>query len=323
MTDFWSGYFWPTIVTILEVILVAVVIAVSMAYLTYFERKVLALMQRRKGPNVIGPFGLLQPWADAIKLITKETIIPSGANTAIFLIAPMVLFTLSLVAWAVIPFGARHGARQHQCRHPLSLRDLVARRLRHHHGGLGVELEIRLSRRAALGGADGVVRSVDRLRAGDGAALRRIAEPVEDRAGATASLVLHSAVPDVHRVLHFGTGGDQPRAVRSAGRRERAGRRVLRRIFVDVVRAVLSRRIREHDPDERDDQHPVPRRLAAAVRDHAGARALWHDLVRAQDLCSCCLPFSGCARPSRAIATTSSCGSAGKCFCRCRCSGWC
>ena len=105
MTDFWSGYFWPTIITILEVLLIAVVIAVSMAYLTYFERKVLALMQRRKGPNVIGPFGLLQPWADAVKLITKETIIPSGANTAIFLIAPMVLFTLSLVAWAVIPFG--------------------------------------------------------------------------------------------------------------------------------------------------------------------------------------------------------------------------
>ena len=105
MSDFWSGYFWPTVITALEVILVAVVIAVSMAYLTYFERKVLALMQRRKGPNVIGPFGLLQPWADAVKLITKETIIPSGANTAIFLIAPMLLFTLSLVAWAVIPFG--------------------------------------------------------------------------------------------------------------------------------------------------------------------------------------------------------------------------
>src|SRR6185312_9607722 len=105
MTDFWFGYFWPTIITILEVLLIAVVIAVSMAYLTYFERKVLALMQRRKGPNVIGPFGLLQPWADAVKLITKETIIPSGANTAIFLIAPMLLFTLSLVAWAVIPFG--------------------------------------------------------------------------------------------------------------------------------------------------------------------------------------------------------------------------
>jgi NADH-quinone oxidoreductase subunit H len=105
MTDFWSGYFWPTIVTILEILLVIVIVAVTMAYLTYFERKVLAMMQRRKGPNVVGPFGLLQPWADALKLVTKETIIPSGANAFIFILAPMVLFTLSLVAWAVIPFG--------------------------------------------------------------------------------------------------------------------------------------------------------------------------------------------------------------------------
>jgi len=105
MSGFWSGYFWPTVITILEILLVVIVIALAMAYLTYFERKVLALMQRRKGPNVIGPFGLLQPWADALKLVTKETIIPSGANPTIFLMAPMLLFMLSLVAWAVIPFG--------------------------------------------------------------------------------------------------------------------------------------------------------------------------------------------------------------------------
>jgi NADH-quinone oxidoreductase subunit H len=105
MSVFWSGYFWPTVITILEILLVIIVVAVAMAYLTYFERKVLALMQRRKGPNVIGPFGLWQPWADALKLVTKETIIPSGANATIFLMAPMLLFTLSLVGWAVIPFG--------------------------------------------------------------------------------------------------------------------------------------------------------------------------------------------------------------------------
>ncbi|MGH6989120.1 MAG: NADH-quinone oxidoreductase subunit NuoH [Stellaceae bacterium] len=105
MTDFWSGPVGSTLITIGEILLVIIIISVTMAYLTYVERKVLAMMQRRKGPNVVGPFGLLQPWADALKLITKETIIPSGANAFIFILAPMLLFTLSLVAWAVIPFG--------------------------------------------------------------------------------------------------------------------------------------------------------------------------------------------------------------------------
>ncbi|MEE8622763.1 MAG: NADH-quinone oxidoreductase subunit NuoH, partial [Alphaproteobacteria bacterium] len=74
------------------------------AYLTYAERKVIAAMQLRKGPNVVGPFGLLQPIADGIKLLFKETVIPSGANTVVFIAAPVVTFTLSLIAWAVIPF---------------------------------------------------------------------------------------------------------------------------------------------------------------------------------------------------------------------------
>jgi NADH-quinone oxidoreductase subunit H len=80
------------------------VLLLAVAYLTYAERKVLAAMQLRKGPNVVGPFGLLQPIADGLKLLTKETIIPSGANRVVFIAAPMITFVLSLVAWAVIPF---------------------------------------------------------------------------------------------------------------------------------------------------------------------------------------------------------------------------
>jgi NADH-quinone oxidoreductase subunit H len=78
----------------------------SVAYLTYAERKVIAAMQLRKGPNVVGPFGLLQPIADAVKLLFKETILPSGANRIVFLMAPMLTFVLAMIGWAVIPFDA-------------------------------------------------------------------------------------------------------------------------------------------------------------------------------------------------------------------------
>ena len=106
MAEFWSGYAWPTAQIAFYVVAIIVLVLVSVAYLTYAERKVLASMQMRKGPNVVGPFGLLQPFADGLKLMFKETIVPSGANPVIFIIAPIVTFVLSLIAWAVIPFSA-------------------------------------------------------------------------------------------------------------------------------------------------------------------------------------------------------------------------
>jgi NADH-quinone oxidoreductase subunit H len=91
------------ILTFIEALVLLVPLLIGVAYLTYAERKVLAAMQLRKGPNVVGPFGLYQPFADAIKMIMKETVIPSGANRLLFLMAPMLTFALAMIAWAVIP----------------------------------------------------------------------------------------------------------------------------------------------------------------------------------------------------------------------------
>lgn len=88
-----------------QILALVVPLLIAVAYYTYAERRVIAAAQLRKGPNVVGPFGLLQPFADALKLLFKETILPSGANKIVFIIAPMLTFILAMVAWAVIPVG--------------------------------------------------------------------------------------------------------------------------------------------------------------------------------------------------------------------------
>ena len=100
----WDTYLGQGAIIVAWIALIIAPLLLSVAYLTYAERKVIAAMQLRKGPNVVGPFGLLQPVADGIKLLFKETILPAGANKVIFLLAPMLVFVLGLVGWAVIPF---------------------------------------------------------------------------------------------------------------------------------------------------------------------------------------------------------------------------
>lgn len=94
-----------TLLVLLKILGIVVPLLLGVAYLTLAERKVMGAMQRRKGPNVVGFFGLLQPLADGLKLLIKEPVLPSSANTVIFLFAPVLTFMLSLISWAVIPFG--------------------------------------------------------------------------------------------------------------------------------------------------------------------------------------------------------------------------
>ena len=99
-------YFLIVLNLILKSLAIIVPLLVAVAYLTLLERKVMASMQQRRGPNVVGLFGLLQPLADGLKLLIKETMLPSSANTIIFILAPIITFLLALVTWSVIPFGA-------------------------------------------------------------------------------------------------------------------------------------------------------------------------------------------------------------------------
>jgi NADH-quinone oxidoreductase subunit H len=103
MTEFLASPIGVLALTVAQALALLVPVLIAVAYLTWAERKVLAAMQMRKGPNVVGPFGLLQPFADAIKMLMKETIIPSGASRLLFLAAPMLTFVLAMLAWAVIP----------------------------------------------------------------------------------------------------------------------------------------------------------------------------------------------------------------------------
>ncbi|HEX3982545.1 MAG TPA: NADH-quinone oxidoreductase subunit NuoH, partial [Acidisoma sp.] len=102
---FFSTILGQIILAALETLAVLVPLLMIVAYATYGERRVMAAMQLRKGPNVVGPFGLWQPFADAVKMVMKETIVPTGANRVLFLLAPLITFGLAMVAWAVVPTG--------------------------------------------------------------------------------------------------------------------------------------------------------------------------------------------------------------------------
>ena len=106
MAEFWSDYIWPLAIMVAESLLLLVVLLIVVAYVLYADRKIWAAVQLRRGPNVVGPWGLFQSFADLLKFVLKEPVIPAGANKGVFLLAPLVACTLALAAWAVIPLSA-------------------------------------------------------------------------------------------------------------------------------------------------------------------------------------------------------------------------
>jgi NADH-quinone oxidoreductase subunit H len=101
-----AGWLWPILISALKSVVLLVVLLIYTAYVLYAERKIWASVQLRRGPNVVGPWGLLQSFADLLKFVLKEPIIPAGANKGVFLLAPLVTAVLALSAWAVIPISS-------------------------------------------------------------------------------------------------------------------------------------------------------------------------------------------------------------------------
>ncbi|MDR3374132.1 MAG: NADH-quinone oxidoreductase subunit NuoH [Ancalomicrobiaceae bacterium] len=103
MTEFWSNFLWPLIIMLAESVLLLVVLLLIVAYVLYADRKIWAAVQMRRGPNVVGPWGLFQSFADLLKFMLKEPVIPSSSNKFIFILAPFVTTLLAMAAWAVVP----------------------------------------------------------------------------------------------------------------------------------------------------------------------------------------------------------------------------
>ena len=257
------------IVIVAQSVLLLVMLLVAIAYVLLADRKIWAAVQMRRGPNVVGPWGLFQSFADLLKFVLKEPVIPAGANKGVFLLAPLVTCVLALAAWAVIPvnvgwviadinvgvlyifaisslmvYGVIMAGWASNSKYPF----LAALRSAAQMVSYEVSIGFVIHHRAAV---RGLAQSLGHRRSAE-RPLRHV------------QLVLAAAVSDVRRVLRLGAGGNQPAAVRSGRSGIRTGRRLHGRIRLDALHDVHARRIR-------GDRHHV-RHGARSCSSAAGCR---------------------------------------------------
>jgi hypothetical protein len=283
------GSVFPLVWTVLKIVLIIAPLLLAVAYLTFWERKVIGWMQVRIGPNRVGPWGLIQPIADGLKLLLKEVVIPTGSDKSVFLLAPMFAFAPALAAWAVIPFNdtlvlANVNASLLYIMsitsigvYGIILSGWASNSKYAFLGGMRSAAQM-ISYEVAMGLALVVVLMVSNsLNLGDivnGQGRGYFAEH-----GTRIPVVeLVAAAADVRRLSGGDRRRDQPRAIRSGGRRI-GDRRLPRRVFGNGFCGVLPGRIRQHDPGVDADLDPVPRRLAVA----GGLPARWHPVAVPED----------------------------------------
>ena len=256
MAEFWTSYGLPLALIVVQSVAILVTLLIIVAFLLYADRKVWAAVQMRRGPNVVGPWGLWQSFADLLKFVLKEPVIPAGANKGIFLLAPLVTAGLALSAWAVIPVARGWEVANLN----VGILFIFAISSLQVYGVImaGWASNSKYAFLAALRSAAQMVSYevsigfviITVLLCAGSLNLGDIVE-AQDSTVRAVQLVLAAALPDVRRVLHLGARRDQPPALRPTGGRVRARRGLHGRIFVDALYALHARRICRRGPDVR------------------------------------------------------------------------
>ena len=218
MANFWTGYAWPTVITAIEVVIVVVPLLLAIAMLTYAERKVLGVLAAPQGTECRRPVRPAAAFRRRPQTARQGDHRPERREPGGVRRRAADHLHIGARCLGGHPVRSRGRDRQHQCRDSLSVCDQLARRLRDHPGRLGVEFPLCLPRRAALGGADGLLRGGDRLCPRHRAAVRGLAQPDRDRRGAAPYLVCDPAAADVRDLLHLRVW-PRPDARRSTCRR--------------------------------------------------------------------------------------------------------